>query len=241
MPSYTRVSALFYGVLVLLAIPERPATAQLSDADFATQKCNYTEGIGYDTTEGATKSNVESQADCCELCIQDQTTLECKAAVYSPTDKKCYLKGGLVEPKQKPGVVSCVPTQLPPTPTPAPEFNCSAPNANCASRLAATHWNPCYFLNSSLPSLLDGAAQVVKMGSRTIKVAAFEPRQNYPFHSPLWPSDTNQSSFGSLLSILQHPYYQQLFSIAALDNFVLIAYSTVGGRAGTLNHEFLRC
>ena len=74
--------------------------------------------------------------------------------------------------------------------------------------------------------------KVVEMGSRTIKVATFSPRGNYPFNSPEWPDDHNTSAFGSLLAILQHPYYDRLFSMEHLDNYVLIAYSTVGGRAG---------
>jgi hypothetical protein len=32
--------------------------------------------------------------------------------------------------------------------------------------LGATHWAPCYFIDDSLPSILDGAVQLAAMGTR---------------------------------------------------------------------------
>ena len=130
---------------------------------FATpsvQQCNFVENTDYDTTAGSTHKGVASKEECCGLCIHAQgTAVDCRAAVFDPSDNTCYLKGGSIKAKAKSGVVGCVPANLPPAPAPAPEFNCSKPDANCASRLAATHWNPCYFINSSLPSLIDGAME----------------------------------------------------------------------------------
>lgn len=58
-------------------------------------------------------------------------------------------------------------------PAPPETFDCSSTyGADCDLCLSATHWNPCYFiLMNHLPSLIDGAVQIVKMGFRTIKVA----------------------------------------------------------------------
>lgn len=109
--------------------------------------------------------------------------------------------------------------------TEAAVFDCSQAGANCAGRLGATHWSPCYFMDASVPSLIDGARQVASMGSRVIKVAAMEPRKNYPWNSPAWPED---ASVASLLDIVQHEYYRQLWDMD-FDTFVLVAYSTAGG------------
>lgn len=143
------------GLILALSSPHL-----ISGKDTDLSGCNFTAGIDYDTTVGTTHNDVATQDDCCALCSAAWKSIACRAGVYSPSDRKCYLKGGLIQPKHKSGVTSCAPNGLPPAPTPAPEFDCSAPGANCAVRLAATHWNPCYFINSSLPSLLDGAAQV---------------------------------------------------------------------------------
>jgi hypothetical protein len=67
------------------------------------------------------------------------------------------------------------------------------------------------------------------MGSRTVKVAAFSPKSNYPFNSPLWPDD---SSFKTLLDLVSHTYYDQLFQLKGIDTYILVAYSTAGGPAG---------
>jgi hypothetical protein len=56
--------------------------------------------------------------------------------------------------------MGCLARKNPPLPKP---FDCSAAGANCAGRLGATHWNPCYFINSSAPVLLDGARSLAGM------------------------------------------------------------------------------
>ena len=66
-----------------------------------------------------------------------------------------------------------------PPPPPATVFDCGPAGADCAGRLGATHWNPCYFLNESEPVLLDGARSLAGMGSKAIKVALFDPAGNY--------------------------------------------------------------
>ena len=72
-----------------------------------------------------------------------------------------------------------------------------------ADVLGASHWAPCYFLNASLPSLLDGAVALATTGSRAIKVS-FDG--GFPWNSPLWPA----SGFPDLVSIAKHPYYALL-------------------------------
>jgi hypothetical protein len=34
-----------------------------------------------------------------------------------------------------------------------------------SSIIGATHWSPCYFMNASLPSLVDGAVSLAAMGT----------------------------------------------------------------------------
>jgi hypothetical protein len=68
------------------------------------------------------------------------------------------------------------------------------------------------------------------MGSNLIKVALFSPISNYPFNSPAWPSNTG---FKTLVSMAQHEYYTQLWAMPEFKTYILIAYSTVGGAAGT--------
>ena len=183
--------------------------------------CQYQADTDYDCTAGSSV-HATSQEACCQAC---HTEVDCIAGVYQPSTAKCYLKGGVVVAKAKSGVMGCVARQ----PQPAPPFDCSAPDADCAGRLGATHWNPCYFVNSSVPSLIDGALAVSGMGSRVIKVALFSPKGNYPFNSPKWPDD---AGFPTLLSMAQHQYYQQLWELPDIETYVLIAYSTVGGAAG---------
>ena len=90
----------------------------------------------------------------------------------------------------------------------------------------ASHWQPCYYLNASLPSLLDGAAALARTGSRIIKVH-FAP--DFPWNSPLWPA----AGFPDLVATAQHPYFQALFSNAvpgtAFQTFVLVAFSVNQG------------
>jgi hypothetical protein len=56
-----------------------------------------------------------------------------------------------------------------------------------ASRIGVTHWAGCYFLNASLPGLLDGAVSVGSTGTTAIKLAVFSAPDNYPFNSQ-WPA-----------------------------------------------------
>lgn len=76
----------------------------------------------------------------------------------------CYLKGGVIEPHTKQGVEACQ-ARTPPKPPPA--YSCAQPGALCEQRLGATHWNPCYAVNQSIPSLLDGAEAVASMVGRS--------------------------------------------------------------------------
>jgi hypothetical protein len=149
---------------------------------------------------------------------------KCLAATLS--DDECYLKGGVIKAKTKQGVTGCV-ARAPPKPS--PPFDCSAPDARCAERIGSTHWNPCYAVNQTIPSLLDGAAAVASMGSKTLKLALFSPKGNYPWNSPAWPED---KSFKTMLEVAQHPYYRTLWQMPEITTYVLIAYSTVGGAAG---------
>ena len=118
----------------------------------------------------------------------------------------------MIQPIKKPGkgLVGCV-ARAPPAPAPA--FDCGA-DSNCAGRLGATHWNPCYYLNASLPVLLDGASSLAGMGSRAIKVAVFDPASNYPFNSPNWAvrrtDDHSQPALLTAASLLLSPQHPQL-------------------------------
>ena len=185
--------------------------------------CHYLANTDFDAATGSTQPS-KSREECCRACAAE---VSCLAGVYQPSSSTCFLKGDFItRNRSKAGVTACVAR---PSPPPPPVFDCAAPGADCAGRLGATHWNPCYPVNTSVPSLIDGALTVLSMGSRVVKVAAFDPRGNYPFNSPRWP--TEPSAFPSLLSMVQHEYYTQLFSLP-FTTFVLIAYSTVGGPAG---------
>ena len=179
--------------------------------------------VDYTTTDGG-ETKAASEGECCAAC---QAIPDCIAGVFQAHSSTCYLKGGHVHalpPNKKKGIVACVARKSPPLP---PPFNCSIPGTNCAGRLGATHWNPCYFINSSIPSLLDGAQSLAKTGARVIKVAAFSPAGNYPFNSPDW-----SKTFPTLLSVVSHDYYRQLWQMPEFETYVLIAYSSVGGDGG---------
>ena len=231
---WLNLSKFAWTVVVIVAIVcahcsgfDQPKT---SSPTLQPSSCSFVSDTDYATSRGSSRSNVASKEDCCQLCesAAASNATDCVVSVFDPSDNTCYLKGGFVSSHAKPGVIACTP-QL-------GEYNCSAAvsagGANCAAQLAATHWNPCYFINNQVPSLIDGAIQVAGMGSRTIKIAAFEPRSNYPFNSPQWPADDNTSAFTTLLSIVQHEYYTHLFNMDSLDTFILVAYSTVGARRG---------
>ena len=185
--------------------------------------CSFVPDVDYTTTNGGeTKS--KSREECCAAC---QAIPDCIAGVFQAHSSKCFLKGGHVKalpPDKNKGIVACVARK--PSPLPPP-FNCSTPGKNCAGRLGATHWNPCYFINGSIPSLLDGAQSLAKTGARVIKVAAFSPAGNYPFNSPNW-----SKTFPTLLSVVSHDYYRQLWQMSEFETYVLIAYSSVGGDGG---------
>ena len=186
--------------------------------------CEYTPSVDYDCTNGATVANVISKEDCCKAC-QEHMGFNCVAGVWDQNNT-CYLKGGLVSPKSTTNrVISCKAYD----PSPASNFDCSDPAARCDQRIGATHWNPCYSVNPSLPSLIDGATAFAATGSKVIKVAVFTPKDNYPFNSPGWPEN---QEFGTLLSMIQHTYYRALFDMPQFSTYVLVAYSTVGGSAG---------
>eukprot|EP00041_Stephanoeca_diplocostata_P034509 m.1181132 g.1181132 ORF g.1181132 m.1181132 type:complete len:251 (+) comp24533_c0_seq11:134-886(+) len=171
-------------------------------------ECNYTVNTDYGCTVGSTV-HVASKGDCCTKCLN---TSWCLVGVYQADSSKCFLKGGILNAKSKSGVEACRARN--PTP-PAPPFDCAEAGSNCAQRLGATHWNPCYFRNASLPVLLDGAQSVAGMGSRVIKVALFEPATMYPFNSPLWPA----GGFADLVSMAAHEYYASLFAMESLDTY----------------------
>lgn len=191
----------------------------------SASNCTWQKDMDYQPTSSSGTFHATTQEECCALCWQHPT---CRAGTFQPSSSKCFLKGGLITPVPKPGanLVGCLAR---PNPSPPPPFDCSKPGADCAGRLGATHWNPCYFINPQLPVLIDGAQSLASMGSRVIKVAVFNPRGNYPFNSPDWPED---SAFTDLRSMLQHKYYRMLWDMSDFDTFVLIAYSTVGGPAG---------
>eukprot|EP00051_Salpingoeca_urceolata_P024231 m.423115 g.423115 ORF g.423115 m.423115 type:complete len:560 (-) comp20207_c0_seq4:42-1721(-) len=204
----------------ITAVPPTPAGTEPVQTQDRT--CSFEPDTDYDTTQGGHVKAI-SQQQCCDVCWNIST---CKVGVYQAPTSTCYWKGGIVKAKHKVGVVSCVARAPPPPP---PPYNCSAPGARCAGRIGATHWNPCYFINATLPSLLDGAHVLAGTGSKVIKVATFNPRAMYPFNSPAWPDD---SAFDSLLSMVSHPYYKTLWSMPEFETYILIAYSTVGGPAG---------
>eukprot|EP00912_Choanoflagellata_sp_UC4_P001274 UC4_evm1s797 len=193
----------------------------------STPTCTYFGGQDYDCTIGDSV-HASSKEMCCNLCHTRQD-FECLVGVYQPSSSTCYLKGGIVSKRGGPSkkeITSCVARSPPP---PTPPYNCSQPNARCASRIGATIWNPCYYINKSLPVLLDGARTLSSMGSKVIKVALFSPKGNFPFNSPKWPNNT---AFQNLLLMAQHEYYRSLWSMPEFTDYVLVAYSTVGGPAG---------
>jgi hypothetical protein len=87
--------------------------------------------------------------------------------------------------------------------------------------LGSTHWSPCYSVNKSRPSLLEGADLITSMGSKVFKGPLVSPKNNYPWNSPLWPAD---NSYASLTDVAKHQYFDELFRNPKLKVFVLIAY-----------------
>ena len=87
--------------------------------------------------------------------------------------------------------------------------------------LGSTHWSPCYSVNKSRPSLLEGADLITSMGSKVFKGPLVSPKNNYPWNSPLWPAD---NSYASLTDVVKHQYFDELFRNSKLKVFVLIAY-----------------
>jgi hypothetical protein len=201
-----------------------PALAEESPSPGASN-CTWHKDVDYQPTSSSGTFPAKTQEECCALCWQHPT---CRAGTFQASSSKCFLKGGLIAPVSKPGadIVGCLAR---PNPAPPPPFDCAAEGADCAGRLGATHWNPCYFINPEIPVLLDGAKSLASMGSRVIKVAVFDPKSNYPFNSPEWPE---ASAFADLRSMAQHKYYRMLWEMPEFDTYVLIAYSTVGGAAG---------
>ena len=78
-----------------------------------------------------------------------------------------------------------------------------------SSAVSATHWSPCYFLNSSLPALWDGAAALFTMGTTSIKlVLSMDVNATYPWNSD-WASQLRGVT--DLASLAQTPYYDAVF------------------------------
>ena len=102
----------------------------------------------------------------------------------------------------------------PPLPLPAPDM---------ATYFGASHWSPCYYINKSLPSLLDGAAALARTGSRAIKVPLSAAA--FPWNSPLWPP----AGFPSLAATAAHPYFAALLSSPSFQTLVLVAYAVNQG------------
>ena len=202
------------------------AVSCAEEAPPSSDACQWVPDMDYSPTTSHGTVTAKTKEECCAACLQYPT---CKAGTFQNSSSRCYLKGGLVTPVKKPGsgVIGCEARPLHPPPN--PPFDCSASGADCAGRLGATHWNPCYPVNASLPVLLDGAQSLASMGSRVIKVAVFNPIGNYPFNSPDWPDN---SAFTTLASMAKHKYYRALWEMEEFDTYVLIAYSTVGGSAG---------
>eukprot|EP01048_Picozoa_sp_COSAG05_P007711 COSAG05_NODE_552_length_8725_cov_166.636796_2_plen_219_part_00 len=174
--------------------------------------CTWIQGQDYSPTSSHGTVTATSKEACCAACQKYST---CKVGVYQASSSKCFLKGGHVTPAPhlKDGIVACVARH---NPKPSPPYDCSTPAASCASRLGATHWNPCYFINASAPVLIDGARSLASMGARVIKVALFDPAGNYPFNSPLWPNEP-ETQFPTLASMAKHPYYRELWSMPDFD------------------------
>ena len=114
--------------------------------------CVYTPNTDYGCTWGDSKTAASKEA-CCAQC---QAEPQCLVGVFQANGDAgvCYLKGGVIESHSKVGVTAC---QARSKPKPAPTYSCAQSGARCAQRLGATHWNPCYAVNQSVPSLLDGA------------------------------------------------------------------------------------
>ena len=103
------------------------------------------------------------------------------------------------------------------------------PSNELSDIIGATHWAPCYYMNSSLPATLDGAVALAPLGTRTIKLSVDSPWSNYPWNSK-WPT-----SFANVTAMVSHPYYADVLSNAqpgtSYSTFILVAYST-GPRTG---------
>lgn len=93
--------------------------------------------------------------------------------------------------------------------------------------IGATHWNPCYYINSSLPSIWDGAVQLAAMDTRTIKLPFYDPINELPWNSPLWNLTSN---FTTLSDLAAHPYYAAVFNNSIpghttnFSTYILVAY-----------------
>jgi hypothetical protein len=97
--------------------------------------------------------------------------------------------------------------------------------------MGVAHWQGCYF-KTDAPFLLDGAREVAKLGSRTIKLAFnfHEPWNDYPWHSE-WPEEEWKSWTPRPVEIAKHPYWRELFEMD-FDTFILIVYSNVARNSG---------
>jgi hypothetical protein len=110
---------------------------------------------------------------------------------------------------------------------------CLGQDIDLSLAIGSTHWQPCYYLNASLPSLLDGAVALATTGTRVGKFSF--NAGDFPWNSPLWPD-----SFPDMVTQAKHPYWSALFSNSgwagslptSYQTFVLVAYSQ-GPKAGS--------
>lgn len=98
--------------------------------------------------------------------------------------------------------------------------------------LGATHWSPCYYLNASLPSLLDGAQALAASGSRALKlILDADVNSTYPWNSDWGPQLVGVSDLAGLVAT---PYYDAVLG-GVFSTVALITYR-VSSPGGTWNY-----
>lgn len=100
----------------------------------------------------------------------------------------------------------------------------SSPSPKLSNFIGLQHFQPCYFLNASLPVLLDGAAAASNVGTTAFKflLSSSTPNQ-YPFNNggDPWPS-----SFSTLVELASSSQVKRLLSneVSTFNTFVAWAY-----------------
>jgi hypothetical protein len=93
-----------------------------------------------------------------------------------------------------------------------------------ADIIGVTHWQGCYFMNDTIPFLLDGAISIAGLGTNVIKLSMNSA--SYPFNSD-WPE------YSTLAELAATPYFQQVFNNTLITlpyhTYLLVSYRVNSG------------